>query len=159
MSIIIVSCYASKILSNDRRATLSQVSPEFNFEVSTSINVRTVLCSMQDMGFDGQTRVPLMTVRHRATDMATTTLYISCLETRRAVWWVAFPNELLTAGEGAMVCYVLFWILRGCLAYLQASVTGQYHVCIFSDEIHSFMFFIHADELSLLKQDYIPPRK
>uniref|UniRef100_A0A4W4GTI2 Transposase Tc1-like domain-containing protein n=1 Tax=Electrophorus electricus TaxID=8005 RepID=A0A4W4GTI2_ELEEL len=53
----------ARIISHDRRATLPQVTAEFNARASTNISMRTLQRSLQDMGFRSRhpTQAPLKT--------------------------------------------------------------------------------------------------
>lgn len=171
------------IIKRDRKATLPQIAADFNAGPSTSVSVRTIQRNIINMGFRSRrpTRVPLMTVRHKALRLAwarehqhwtvedwkhvawsdESRFQLYRADGRVRVW--RKPHESMDpacqqgtvqAGEGSvMVWGVCSWADMGPLIRLDVPVTGATYVSTLSNHLHPFMTIVHSDGLGLFQQD------
>ncbi|GFX23587.1 transposable element Tcb2 transposase [Trichonephila clavipes] len=164
-----------KIIKRDRRATLPQLSEDFNARPSTSVTVQTIQRNIIDMGFRSRkpSRVPLLTARYKALRLTWARQHWSVDDWKHVAWSDESRFQLnladgrvrvrrqphestdptcqqgtVQAGGGSVIVWGLCsWRDMEPLIHLDMTLIGDRYVSILSDHLHLFMSIVHSDGL------------
>ncbi|GFY29640.1 transposable element Tcb2 transposase [Trichonephila clavipes] len=177
----------SKIITRDRRATLPQISADFDAGSSINVTVRPIQRNIIDTGFRSRRsiRVTLLTAGHNTLRLVWayqhrhSTVYdwkhvawsdesrfqLNRADGRVRVW--RRPHKFMdptcqqgnvqAGGGSVMIWDVCSWRDMGPMIQLESTLKGDRHGSIMFDHLHPFMTILHSDGLGVFQQDNATP--